>query len=124
VLFPNVPPPNRAPDEAGTAAPRATLRAGGDLDADHIAGFRDRAFTLIGSRPSALILDLSAAPFVDTAGLASLVTVARVAARVGVPVIVVPAPHLRRVLRVTGLDRVLAVGDESDAAGEPTDVSE
>jgi anti-anti-sigma factor len=102
-------PPAAVNTEAGPD--RLTLRLEGDLDLDSISAFRDQAFTAIGERPGVLLLDLSGVPFVDTAGLAALVTVARVARMVRVGVGVIPAPHLRRVLHLTGLIRVLPIVD-------------
>jgi anti-anti-sigma factor len=97
--------PGRAEDDP--RAPAFTLFARGDLDMETVMIFREAAFTLIGNRPGALLLDLSAVPFVDTTGLSALVTVARVAKLVQIPVQVLPSPHLRRVLRTTGLVQVL-----------------
>lgn len=99
--------------ETGAGPDRLTLCLEGDLDLDSISRFRDRAFTAIGERPGVLLLDLSRVPFVDTAGLAALVTVARVARMVSVGVGVIPAPHLRRVLHLTGLTRLLPITDAS-----------
>lgn len=96
---------------------QTTIRVEGDLDAARIARFREAAFTVTGARPKRLLLDLSAVPFVDTAGLAALVTVARVAQRLQVPVAVRPSPQLRRVIQVTRLTQILAIA-EPDEAGE------
>jgi anti-anti-sigma factor len=111
----------------GEAAPdTVTLYARGDLDMESVISFRDAAFTVIGGRPRELFLDLTAVPFADTTGLAALVTVARVARMVHIPVRVLPSPHLRRVLRVTGLTQLLpfapgaAEEPDSPAAGAQT----
>ena len=81
-----------------------------------VARFRDAAFSAIGERPSLLLLDLSKSPFVDTTGLAALVTVARVARMVKVDIRVYPSPHLRHVLTITGLTRVLPLATEKHLA--------
>lgn len=111
--FPASPRVYRAPNGAENGrveGPKlATLTIQGDLDAESIPSFRDQAFTAIGLRPDILLLDMTGVPFVDTAGLAALVTVARVALRVQVRVMARPAPHLRRVLHVTGLTRILPI---------------
>lgn len=99
-----------------------TLRIEGDLTMENVPRFRDAAFTTIGARPKSLLLDLSAATFVDTQGLATLVTVARVANMMQVPLSVRPAPHLRRVLHMTGLTRFLPIADSAAASdGEKKD---
>ena len=102
---------------------QTTIRMEGDLDASTIAGFRDAAFTAIGPRPDLLLLDLSAVPYVDTAALATLVTVARVALRVQVAVRVRPAPHLRRVLQITGLTRLLPIVEPNGGSANGGDAA-
>lgn len=81
--------------------------------------FRDAAFSAIGARPSVLLLDLTDAPFVDTTGLETLVTVARVGRMVAVSVRILPSPHLRHVLRVTGLTRFLPIAESVEGATPP-----
>lgn len=94
---------------------QTTICVEGDLDSTRIARFRETAFSAIGARPKRLLLDLRTVPFVDTAGLATLVTVARVALRVQVAVAVQPSPHLRHVIEVTRLTRVLTIVEAETA---------
>ena len=107
-----LPPPVAAaspcPDEVRSPASE-TLRFDKEVTLENVGAFRDRAFTAIGRHPSHLCLDLTACVYVDTSGLAALVTVVRVARLVNVAVTILPAPHLRRVLTVSGLIRVLPV---------------
>lgn len=113
------PPPDDVPDDVpGGARSWARLCHQGDLDVDSIPRFRDAAFTLIGGQPRSLLIDLSCVPFVDTAGLATLVTIARVAKMLHIAVAVKPAAHLCRVLRTTGLTRVLPIAGETVAGFE------
>ncbi len=101
--------------EARTGAgTQATIRMEGDLDATAIAAFRDAAFGAIGARPDRLILDLSDVPFVDTAALSGLITVARVASQLRIAIAVRPAAQLRRVFRITGLTLILPIDETED----------
>ncbi len=94
---------------AGVPAACETLRFDNEVTLENVGAFRDRVFTAIGRRPVHLCLDLTACVYVDTSGLAALVTVVRVARLVNVAVMILPAPHLRRVLTVSGLIRVLPI---------------
>lgn len=110
----SLPPAAAAPTAVTTfiedaTCPPEVLRFEEELTLENVGAFRDRVFTTLGRRPIHLCLDLSACEFVDTSGLASLVTVTRVARRVHVPILVVPAPHLRRVLAISGLIRFIPV---------------
>lgn len=106
-------------DEAQTAAgTQLTIGMEGELDAATIAGLRDAAFNAIGARPDRLLLDLSAVPFVDTAALSGLITVARVATRLQIAIALRPAEQLRRVFRITGLTHILPFEESQE---EPHD---
>ena len=101
-----------------------TVRQDEDLTLENVTPFRDRAFTAIGLRPCLLRIDLRRANFVDTSGLATLVTIARVAKMVHVPLEIWPAPHLRRVLSLTGLTRYFSVQPPEPPAASENDASD
>ena len=87
-----------------------TLVVSGDLDLHQTPEFRERAEAYIKTteRPR---LDLSHVPFLDSAGLAALLALSRIAKaqNKSIRMIAVGSPH--RVLRITGIDRVLVLED-------------
>jgi anti-anti-sigma regulatory factor len=78
------------------------------LDLNTVLSFRDSVFTALGERPRKLILDLSPLHMVEATGIATLVTLSRVALLVGVECEIVPSPELSHLFLETGLDRLLA----------------
>jgi anti-sigma B factor antagonist len=78
----------------------------GELDCDVTGLFRQ---VVLGSDPStALLIDLTAVPFIDSAGLGALVAgVRRVRAAGGDVGIVGAQVPLRRLLQITGIDRIV-----------------
>jgi len=87
-----------------------TLYVVGDIDLHQASFFRTRAEEHIRTAPQPR-LDLSKVPFMDSAGLSVLLVVARLAQELGKPLRVVAAGSPRRVLRITGIDRVVTVED-------------
>ena len=85
----------------------AFVRVVGDLDLTTVLPFRDAAFTLIGTRPHRLVLDLTCLEHLDITGLESLLTVGRVGRMVCVPVTVLPNERVRRLFAVAALSRQL-----------------
>ena len=77
----------------------------GEIDIATVAGLRERLVALAaGGRP--LVVDLDQVSFIDAAGLGALVGAAKRAAEHGVGLHVVCArQQIRRLFRVTGLDR-------------------
>lgn len=94
---------SRQTDDTGAL----TLRTHGRLDLNTVLAFRDTMFSALGERPSRLTVDLSDVGLVEASGISSLVTLARVAALVGVPLDVVPSPAFSQTLTDTGLERLL-----------------
>lgn len=87
-----------APADEGMA-----LRVRGVIDTLTIPEFRDAVFTAMGERPCLLLLDLTQVEAVDTTGLDTLVTIARVARTVNLNLSILPSPRLLRVLTMTGM---------------------
>lgn len=77
----------------------------GEIDIATVAGLRERLVALAaGGRP--LVIDLDQVSFIDAAGLGALVGAGKRAAEHGVGLHVVCArQHIRRLFRITGLDR-------------------
>jgi anti-sigma B factor antagonist len=86
----------------------ALVRPEGDLDVFTVAPFRRALAELAGS--GRLIIDLSAVVFIDSAGLGALIGGIRGTREQGGQVVVACSrPGLVRVLRSTGLDKMVTV---------------
>jgi anti-anti-sigma factor len=87
-----------------------TLTVSGDLDLHQASVFLKEAERHINanSRPR---LDLSRVPFLDSAGLATLLALSRFAKEQNKSIRVIATGSPRRVLKITGIDRVLLLED-------------
>jgi anti-sigma B factor antagonist len=86
------------------------VSAGGELDLLAAPGLARMLRRACGRRHPNLILDLSAATFIDSTILGVIVGVARTLENHGSSLVVVSGhPHIRRVLDLTGLVRVFPV---------------
>jgi anti-anti-sigma factor len=83
------------------------LTANGRLDLNTVLSFRDSVFTGLGERPTKLILDLRPLQVVEAAGIATLVTLSRVAQLVGIPYEIRSSRELESLFVETGLDRLM-----------------
>ncbi|GAA0363615.1 STAS domain-containing protein [Actinoallomurus spadix] len=82
----------------------------GELDIATTAALRDRILTLLKDMTTPLIIDLSGVSFCDASGLRLLVGTQRRARLHGVTVaLAAPRPHVRKLLRITGLDHAFAI---------------
>lgn len=87
----------------------------GELDAYTVAQFRE-ALGELSAQPR-LVIDLSAVPFMDSAGLGALIGGIRRAREGGGDVAVACSrPTLTRLLHTTGFDRIVPVTETLDAA--------
>ncbi len=82
----------------------------GDIDLYVAADFRSISEKYVVDHDSAVI-DLMGVPFLDSAGLAALLSVARVARSHEHSLRVRATGNPRRVLRITGVDRLVTVED-------------
>jgi len=87
-----------------------TLVVIGDIDLHQAPEFRERAETYIEeiAQPR---LDLSRVPFLDSAGLATLLALSRFAKARNKALRLIVTGSPRRVLKITGIDRVLMLED-------------
>ena len=81
----------------------------GDIDLYVAADFRQRALEYIRSAGASPCLDLTEVPFLDSAGLAALLGLSREAKTTGKTLRLRVTGGPRRVLRITGIDRMLAL---------------
>lgn len=87
----------------------------GELDAFTVSQFR-QSLAELASQPR-LLIDMSAVPFVDSAGLGALIGGIRRTRELGGEVAVAcNRPTLTRLLRTTGFDRIVTVAETVDEA--------
>ena len=87
----------------------------GELDAYTVGQFRDALGELADAHY--LLIDLSAVPFMDSAGLGALIGGIRRAREAGGDVAVACSrPTLTRLLHTTGFDRIVSVTETVDEA--------
>ena len=104
----------------------AIVTAAGEIDISTVTRLRERLFEIAASgRP--LVVDLDQVSFIDSVGLTVLVGTANRAAVHGSSLQVACAPpKIRQLLRLTGLDRRIALAhtlDEALAAARTTSSS-
>lgn len=81
----------------------------GRLDLNTVLSFRDSVFSALGEHPKRLLVDLTPVHLIEATGIATLVTLARVAQMVGVPCDFKPSPELAQVFEETGLSNLMVV---------------
>ena len=86
------------------------LRVSGDVDLNAAAEFREKASEHVREAAEPR-LDLTGVGFLDSAGLAVLVTLVREAQAEGKTLHLSVTGGPRRVLRITGLDRMMAIDE-------------
>lgn len=93
----------------GTPA-RTIIELRGDLDLAAAPALREHLLDALRHSTNLLILDLSGVRFCDASGLAVLVGAQHRAQLLGISLsVAAPRPQIAKVLRITGLDRSLAV---------------
>ncbi len=90
-------------------------RPAGDLDAYTVAAFRE-ALTELSERPS-VVIDLSAVPFMDSAGLGALIGgIRKTRENENQVAVACNRPALMRLLHTTGFDRIVPVKESLEEA--------
>lgn len=88
---------------------------GGDLDAASAQGIRDALRSIVGERR--VLIDLCGASFIDSAGLGALIGGIRLLRGEGASLAVAcGVPPVRRVLAMTGFERLVHVADTRQEA--------
>lgn len=96
---------------------RTVVRVGGDVDAYTAPHLRTHLFTLLRGGSKHLVLDLEGVDFMDSSGLGVLIAVRRRLASAGGSVCVVCTREpIRRIFRITSLDRAVPVYTHVDEA--------
>lgn len=86
----------------------STLLLTGDIDLYVAGDFRQTGEAHVREHANPVI-DLTGVPFLDSAGLASLLSIARVARSHDRTLHIVASGNPRRVLRITGVDQMIAI---------------
>ena len=95
----------------------AVVALSGELDAHTAGHLRALLAEQLLAGPGNLVVDLSALSFIDSAGLATLIAADKGTRRAGMKlVLAAPAPSVKKVLKITGIDGVLATVDTVDEA--------
>jgi anti-anti-sigma factor len=93
-----------------TTRGHTVLRISGELDIATAAVLRDRLAAALDDTVLPVIIDLSRVSFCDASGLTMLIAVQRRADAYGRTVALAgPRPNVRKLLRITGLDRAFPV---------------
>ncbi|MET7418171.1 STAS domain-containing protein [Dactylosporangium sp. NPDC005555] len=96
---------------------RARLDAVGDLDLDTAPKLLTEVVGQLDSGATELVIDLTALAFIDSSGLGTLVGCWRRAQQKGATLIVAnPNDDVSMTLEITGLDQILPIRDERQAA--------
>jgi anti-sigma B factor antagonist len=88
------------------------VRPNGRLDAAAAPGFLSRMTGLVAEGKTRLVVDLAQVSFVDSSGLGALVSGLKAARRAeGDLRLVAPGQQIRKLLKLTTLDRVFVISD-------------
>ncbi|MDQ2816879.1 MAG: STAS domain-containing protein [Candidatus Eremiobacteraeota bacterium] len=101
-------------DESPSAA---IVRVSGEIDAYNTPAFGRSVKASLERGQAHLVLDFERVDYIDSCGLGVLIAVLKaLSARRGSVHVVLAQEHLKRLLSITGLGRVLSVHDSLDAA--------
>jgi anti-sigma B factor antagonist len=95
---------------ADTSDRATVLKLEGELDVATAPALEEAVALAFAGQPSSLVIDLSSLTFLDSTGIRVLVTAGRRAEEAGCSlVLLAPTAQVLRVLRLTGVDRLLAI---------------
>ena len=103
--------------EANDRGPWTVLGLEGEIDLYTAPKLKEQISELIGSERSRIVVDLSRVEFLDSTGLGVLIGgLKRARERGGELALAGPTEPVRKVLSITGLDKVFSLHDSVDAA--------
>lgn len=86
------------------------VRIAGDIDLSRSVDFQHELLLLVGQRPDRIVVDLSAVPYMDSSGVASLVKVLSRARKAGTGLVLVGlSVRVQSLFQITRLDRVFQI---------------
>lgn len=95
----------------------AVLALAGEVDVSNTPQVREAGIKLLADGATRLVVDLSRAEYMDSAGLGTLVgMLKRVKEAGGAMAIAGPQPRVRRLFEITGLDQIFAIYDDLGTA--------
>ena len=95
----------------------AIVRLPGEIDLTNADALRERLLSALNQAAAALIVDMTATTFVDSAGITALVRASRRAAATGATIrLAASAVPVLRVLTLVGIDRLIDIYPGVDAA--------
>jgi anti-sigma B factor antagonist len=93
------------------------LEVAGDLDLDTAPKLLTEVVEQLEAGMTELVIDLTSLAFIDSSGLGTLVGCWRRAQQVGAALVIAnPSEDVRMTLEITGLDQILPIRDEKQAA--------
>ncbi|WP_460350859.1 STAS domain-containing protein [Actinoallomurus acanthiterrae] len=102
----------------GTRGEWSLIQVAGELDYTTVGELRERLDAMLSAGQPRIALDLSALDFCDSVGLGCFVGAWKRARKAGGDLLLLrPAGHVQRMLRITGLDRFLSSLDQLPGAG-------
>ena len=112
--------PIRAVEWTGEGGKVAVVAAQGDIDLRRSAAFQEQLLAIPDQHPKRIVLDLSAVPYMDSSGVASLVKLLARLRRDKVPLRLAGLrPRVRSVFEITRLDTVFEIFPTRDEALKP-----
>ncbi|MBN1943263.1 MAG: STAS domain-containing protein [Phycisphaerae bacterium] len=95
----------------------AVASIAGDIDLHRSAALQQGLLGLLDEQPQKVVVDLSAVPYMDSSGVASLVKLLSRTRKLGVALVLLsPSPKVRSILEITRLDSVFTITDSKQEA--------
>lgn len=89
----------------------------GDIDLHRSVALQQGLLGLLDEKPQHVVIDLSAVPYMDSSGVASLVKLLSRTRKIGVDLtLVAPSPKVRSILEITRLDSIFKLTDSIEEA--------
>jgi anti-sigma B factor antagonist len=109
----------------GGTADYVTVAAAGDVDLESAPALTSELKRVLGPRP--VLLDLSGVEFMDSSGLGVLIGAHKEAAALGgVLILVGPVPRVRKIFKITKLNKIFTIhetpAEALAALGDPLDI--
>jgi len=104
----------------GQGRKTAVVEAVGDIDLHRSGAFQEKLGEVLAARPGRIVVDLTAVPYMDSSGVASLVKLLARARRENIDLRLAGlTPRVRNVFEITRLDTVFRIYPDSRQALEP-----
>jgi len=97
--------------------PLAVVTMPEEIDMSNGAAIQEDLLSALGQKPAALVVDMTATTFCDSAGVRAVMITGRRAAAAGCELrLVIGSPAVMRVFSITGADQVIDVHDRLASA--------